>query len=59
MNFYDETTEEYETLFDLQQDSNRIIQKFREAGRILDVEISIDLFALTITVSVPKESDEN
>lgn len=56
---YNETTEEYSDLFELQQDSNRIIQKFRDAGKLLDVEITIDLFALTITVSIPKGEDED
>ena len=56
---YTETTETYETMFELQQDSNRIIQAFREAGKILDVEISIDLMELTITVSTPKDTDDN
>ena len=51
---YIETTESYETMFELQTDSNRIIQAFREAGKILDVEINIDLLELTITVSTPQ-----
>ena len=58
-NYYNETTEEYSDLFELQQDSNRIIQKFRDAGKILDVEITIDLYALTITVSTPKGENED
>lgn len=56
---YTETTETFESMFDLQQESNRIIQAFREAGKILDVEISIDLLNLSITIIMPKEADEN
>lgn len=56
---YNETTEQFETMFDLQQETNRIIQAFREAGKILDVEISIDLLEMSVTVITPKEADEN
>ena len=56
---YTETTETYETMFELQTDTNRIIQAFREAGKILDVEISIDLLELSVTVITPKDTDDN
>ena len=58
-NYYNETTEEYNDLFELQHDSNRIIQKFRDAGKLLDVQIEIDLYALTITVCTPKRENED
>ena len=55
---YVETTEEYGTLFELQADVAFILNAFREAGNILDIEISIDLLDLTITITKPKETND-
>lgn len=56
---YIETTEKYNTLYELQSDMFHILNRFRQAGKIMDAEISIDLLHLTITIIKPKEKDEN
>ena len=56
---YTETTETYENMFELQHDVGRILQAFREAGKILDVEVSIDLLEMSVTIITPKDADEN
>ena len=55
---YNEHIEEYSTLSELQAEANDLINKFRQVGN-LDVELSIDLLSLTITVLSPKESDDS
>ena len=54
---YIETTESYSSLGELQSDVFFILKRFKDAGN-LDVEISLDLLDLTITVTAPKEKDD-
>ena len=56
---YVETTERYSTLHELQSDMFHILNRFREAGKIMDAEISIDLLELTITIIKREEKNEN
>ena len=56
---YVETTEKYNTLYELQSDIFHILNRFREAGKIMDAEISIDLLELTITIIKREDKNEN
>ena len=56
---YTETTESYQDMFELHEDMNRILKAFRDAGKILDVEVNIDLLNLEITIITPKDHDDN
>ena len=52
---YVETTEQYTELGELQSDLNKLMGKIRGIGaRQLDVEISVDLLAFTITIVAPE-----
>ena len=55
---YTETVERYSNLFELQSDIFFILKKFRDMGN-LDVEVSIDLLELSITIISPQEGEND
>lgn len=57
---YVETTEEYSTFDELQHDLSKLMQRVKEIGaRSLDVEVSVDLQAFTITIIAPDDDIED